>query len=270
MKVIFSRKGIDSAYGKGVSPIFPNGDMLSLPIPAKSIEKGIHNSRISYKGQSIQSYKKQLGVVTESNYSHCNPYINRHMKVEGECWCPSFGTHGAAASHLLNEGVAVGDLFLFFGTFQKVIKDAARQWSYDSDFGSVHVMFGFLFAKDILHLAKQEHKDLAIDQGLIKHPHIQNDYPINNLLFMSNTYDSGSFRFHQDLILSNDSKMKSEWRVPLFFADSQISRNKNPKRFRKNRDHLLWRTVSIGQEFVCQKNDKLSRWAKQLIKKHRI
>jgi hypothetical protein len=33
MKVILSRKGFDSTYGGYPSPILPNGEMLSLPIP---------------------------------------------------------------------------------------------------------------------------------------------------------------------------------------------------------------------------------------------
>jgi hypothetical protein len=33
MKIILSRKGFDSAYGGYPSPIFPSGEMISLPIP---------------------------------------------------------------------------------------------------------------------------------------------------------------------------------------------------------------------------------------------
>ena len=36
MKLILSRKGFDSSYGKVPSPIFPDDRMLSLPIPDKS------------------------------------------------------------------------------------------------------------------------------------------------------------------------------------------------------------------------------------------
>ena len=33
MKIILSRKGFDSEYGGYPSPILPNGQMISLPIP---------------------------------------------------------------------------------------------------------------------------------------------------------------------------------------------------------------------------------------------
>ena len=36
MKVILSRKGFDSTYGEQASPIFPDGTMLSLPIPMEN------------------------------------------------------------------------------------------------------------------------------------------------------------------------------------------------------------------------------------------
>lgn len=35
MEVILSRKGFDSAYGGYPSPILPNGQMISLPIPSE-------------------------------------------------------------------------------------------------------------------------------------------------------------------------------------------------------------------------------------------
>jgi len=33
MKIIFSKKGFDTSFGKKPSPIFPDGSMISLPIP---------------------------------------------------------------------------------------------------------------------------------------------------------------------------------------------------------------------------------------------
>lgn len=33
MKIILSRKGFDAGYGGCASPIFPDGSMISLPIP---------------------------------------------------------------------------------------------------------------------------------------------------------------------------------------------------------------------------------------------
>ena len=37
MRLIFSRKGFDSQYGEVPSPILPNGQMISLPIPSSTV-----------------------------------------------------------------------------------------------------------------------------------------------------------------------------------------------------------------------------------------
>jgi len=40
MKIILSRKGFDSSFGGSPSPIFPNGSLISLPIPAHNYVSG--------------------------------------------------------------------------------------------------------------------------------------------------------------------------------------------------------------------------------------
>ena len=52
MKVILSRKGMDSESGRVASPILPDGTLLSLPIP---IEKARKNTKIySIKDKTIE------------------------------------------------------------------------------------------------------------------------------------------------------------------------------------------------------------------------
>ena len=51
MKIILSRKGFDSEYGKQPSPIFPNGTMLSLPIYAEPPDE----STVTYNDLSYSS-----------------------------------------------------------------------------------------------------------------------------------------------------------------------------------------------------------------------
>ena len=50
MKVILSRKGMDSTSGGMASPILPDGTLLSLPIPDKTARTTY--KKLSYKGQS--------------------------------------------------------------------------------------------------------------------------------------------------------------------------------------------------------------------------
>jgi len=51
MKIILSRKGSDSQYGKQPSPILPDGTLLSLPIPA--INEKVRFNDLSYKNKSF-------------------------------------------------------------------------------------------------------------------------------------------------------------------------------------------------------------------------
>lgn len=49
MKVVLSRKGVDSQYGKLASPILPDGTLLSLPIPS---DDELTYSEIKWNGSS--------------------------------------------------------------------------------------------------------------------------------------------------------------------------------------------------------------------------
>ena len=241
--------------------------MLSIPIPVKGKEEGIHYSKMRFKGQSFRSYMKQLNLRLDQSTCHCDPYINANVFVKGKSWIPSFGNHGAAASHLINEKVTIGDLFLFFGTFQKV-RRVDSKWSFDKKSESMHVLFGFMLVEQILKMNEEQDKKVAAKLGLQDHPHFVNEYPINNILFIGDKERSGIFNFNDDLILSHNGKAKSIWKVPSFFDECEISRNRNKSRFTKRKDFVLWKTVSIGQEFVCQANQQLTTWANQLIKSH--
>ena len=50
MKLVLSRKGMDSAAGGMASPILPDGTLLSLPIPDN--DSGLKYSDVAYDGKS--------------------------------------------------------------------------------------------------------------------------------------------------------------------------------------------------------------------------
>ena len=58
MKVILSRKGFDSGYGKTASPILPDGTLLSLPIPSKA--ETVKFTDLHYEGLSYYDIIKSL------------------------------------------------------------------------------------------------------------------------------------------------------------------------------------------------------------------
>lgn len=56
MKIILSRKGFDSKYGGGSSPILPGGEMLSMPIPASGNETGNQLKDLHFAGKAYSEY----------------------------------------------------------------------------------------------------------------------------------------------------------------------------------------------------------------------
>jgi len=69
MKIVFSRKGFDSAAGGVASPILPNGTMLSLPVPRGS---KITYSEMSINGESVGKIVEELtdGRISGSQRAH--------------------------------------------------------------------------------------------------------------------------------------------------------------------------------------------------------
>ena len=106
MKIVFSRKGFDSAAGGAPSPII-RGRPTSIPIPARD------RSETTYRDLGLGAIVEQItrGRVTEATLCHADPMFER-------CRC-AFGQTGAAQTHLANNGVGVGDVFLFFGLFSE-------------------------------------------------------------------------------------------------------------------------------------------------------
>lgn len=124
MKVILSRKGFDSANGGIVSPVFPDGKMLSFPIPSKDTKKdSIRYSDLCFEGIELDELLKDLGydVKEKTEYCHLDPDLDKsRRKDDVEGWIPAFGQRNQSAGYLRNHNVEVGDLFLFFGNFRHI------------------------------------------------------------------------------------------------------------------------------------------------------
>jgi len=134
MKVIFSRKGFDSEYGGYPSPILPNGQMISLPIP--NPEDDIRYSDVKageltcydlMKGLNprIKSGNKRLDI-DEDIRCHLDPDICKKAISREPNWKPLFGQVDAAQGHLRKQDVSEDDLFLFFGWFRKTRYDDGK------------------------------------------------------------------------------------------------------------------------------------------------
>lgn len=144
MRIILSRKSVDSAAGGLASPIL-NGAPVPLPIPTKG------PSQISYgdlmaRGISLGKLVEDLtnGHVSRDQRVHFDPDLRRSSYRRKPGWRPIFGQgQRAAKGHLHKYGVSVGDLFLFFGRFRRAEFRDGR-YRYEPDALPVHLIYGWL------------------------------------------------------------------------------------------------------------------------------
>ena len=107
IKIIFSRKGLDSTAG-GIPSIKIGKNLQSLPIPYKK------NTLTTYNHLNLGKEVKQLSKnkIRPTDTCHNDPNL-----LTGQ-----FGQAGAAQTHLENNKVGIGDLFLFWGWFRETVK----------------------------------------------------------------------------------------------------------------------------------------------------
>lgn len=262
MKIIFSRKGIDDAYGKGSSPIMPDASLLSIPIPAKKGEHGVSYSSLYYNSVRYSTILSQLGIRVGARLCHLDPDLRYDLLPRSSAWLPCFGQHGAAASHLKNQGIASGDLFLFFGTFRETFFDH-KKLSFKNDSPKRHIIFGYLKINDVLDLSNYDDRQTAMSVGYNNHPHMRNDYSKHNILYTAAS--AGTFKYDDSLVLSQIGSSKSNWNLPKYFSEVSISRHQNRDRYQVQKDRVILKTVSIGQDFVVSESKEVQEWALHLI-----
>ncbi len=261
MKVILSRKGMDSTAGGMDSPILPDGTLLSLPIPAET------NGATPYRDLSFGDLNYQdliCGLKPSFPFASCHldPDIYTEVARRPSNWVAAFGQSGAAASHLDKQSVSPGDLFLFFGRFRKAVwKNGMLK--YERNTPAKHIVFGYLKVGKVL-----------TDQSEIKrtcpwHPHAEGERK-NNRLYLAERY--GTFHLHEELVLTGPGQQNiSQWSLPAFFSDPCISISYHEKRTRplvNGKAELC--SAGRGQEFVisartAQAQRNLCAWAESIL-----
>lgn len=280
MKIILSRKGFDSRIGGVASPIFPSGELHTLPIP-ESIP-GPHSKRykeIQAGGLSLGSivYDLTAGRIQPERFAHLDPDLNPLSIPRPAHWRPVFGQIGAAEKHLQNQGVKEGDVFVFYGWFRKVER-VSGTYRYVKHAPDLHVIFGWLQVGQRLSVdALSEIPAWAQD-----HPHCKAlKYHPTDSLYISTNYlhvpgaeahrpGAGVFpRFAPALRLTATGQSRSIWRLPPWFypRSSCLSYHSDKSRWTRDADTVLLRTVGRGQEFVldCQEYPEALEWLYQLL-----
>ena len=301
MKLILSRKGCDSGTGKLPSPIFPNGQLCSLPIP--ELESPIRYADVALDGgvsgrgfgpgadgagDNLGDLVAQLsrGKIVGDSGAHLDPDLSAHSRARLPGWRPLFGQAGAAAGHLRKQSVGVGDLFLFYGWF--------RQTAFTGDglvFGrdapDLHLLFGWLQVGEIYDLSAGPSAHIDLPDWAQDHPHCTQKFRTNNALFSASELleipslrrrlpGGGLFRkFSQELQLTEPGALRGQWLLPRWFWPYEKSGNGRPPltyhgdraRWALGDDGVRLRTVGRGQEFVldCDFYAESAAWLARLF-----
>lgn len=221
MKIVFSRKGFDSGAGGFPSPII-DGRPVSLPIPTQ--RRSVTTYGDLGLGDIVEHVTK--GRLTQASLCHHDP-----MFEDGRC---ALGQTGAAQAHLQRNGVAIGDVFLFFGLFANA--DGRERH---------HRIFGYLEVQSVHALGTEPD---ASDQpsGFSKrHPHTIGEWNANNTLYVGR--GCAATTTLSRLRLSIPGEQISQWRVPNWLRGMGLTYHGRPDRWRGDGRLTV---VGRGQEFV--------------------
>ncbi len=278
MKVILSRKGFDSQYGKIDSPIMPDGTMLSLPIPQN--KDSIRFDELYYKDKSYFDLIKELEPnwkYPDNQAAHLDPDIRKEAyNNRSKDWRPIFGQSAAAQGHLKKQGVEIGDIFLFFGSFEET-EYTNQKLKYTKNAAypkGRHVIFGYLQIGDIRELNTDADYD-ALPVFSKYHSHanknfIENDGKVrsNNCIYIASEKLSlkttlpgaSTLNYNEKRVLTKKGRNKSMWDLPSFLKELKITYHKNESFIND-----YFQSAAKGQEFVIQEDERLIEWVKKII-----
>ena len=283
-KVILSRKGFDHEAGGYPSPVLPDGSLISLPIPG---EAGKHNL-LRYSDLYFEKNGKLADLMESleirgfrSKPVHLDPDLRiTSLPARLDGWTPLFGQTGAAEGHLNNNGVGIGDLFLFFGWFRKTkVENGKISFDVINDPVGKHLIFGYLEVGRILHGGD------AVEKWMEYHPHayfIRNPNRWKNAIYVAseklsfcpNLKGAGNFfyneRSYNRLTLTRSrTRNISEWNLaPEIFSDAEITYHRVKEK--------TWKKDSLGCYFqsakthwqeavITDQTGKVQKWATELI-----
>ena len=222
MRIIFSRKGFDSAAGGGASPII-KGRPVSLPIPSG----GWSQTTYGDLGLGEAAEKASRGRVKPGDYCHHDPMF----REDGTCL---FGQCSAAQTHLANQGVGKGDVFLFFGLFR------------DEETGEPHHrIFGYQVIGEIVDLGSCQDATRARLVAL-GHPHALGMHAKNDVIYRGEGRTAR--RASDTLRLTVPGGPPSLWQRPAWLRPGGLTYHDRADRWLRGK---RLRSVARGQEFVA-------------------
>ena len=255
MRVIFSRKGFDSSAGGCPSPIV-GSTPISLPIPTRMPSTDRYADLLGEVAALVSGLTK--GRINGTDYCHLDPDIDASQKRRMRGWRGALGQVSAAASHLRNQCVAPGDLFLFWGLFQAVNRLTA--WKFQGP--KEHRIFGWLQVDAVRTIGLTPEPILDEFPWLKGHPHLESGWDATNTVYIARDHlridgvsqscrGWGLFKSGHRLT-SSDSDYPSHWDVPDWLNPTRggVGMSYNPDS-RWSKAGTL-KAAARGQEFVAE------------------
>lgn len=246
MKIIFSRKGLDSGAGGAPSP-FLDGYPFSLPAPIANAN-GDYCSGITYDDLGLGEHIERQTRNRILRFCWCHP---DPAFANGQC---AFGQTGNAQKHLSNRGVGEGDVFLFFGLFENPNTSKREHW-----------LFGYLRIQQVVCLGSDPCERCSPSWLPHRHPNTIGPWHSNNTLYLGEgrATRNGSPR----LRLTAPGGMTSRWAVPAWLhSHRQLSYHGDNEDVWLPNDIL--QTAKRGQEFVCdiaEAGPQPETWVEEII-----
>jgi hypothetical protein len=278
LRLIFSRKGFDSTYGGGVSPILPDGTLVSIPIPESG--SGIRYANLRSPRGTLLELLLELGVnrykenktwrvLDKRSEAHLDPDLYPDVAERHPSWRPVFGQCDTAQGVLRNRNVSKGDLFIFYGSYRHA-EEAHGRLIYRGK--AFHAIFGYMSVGEIIAVNSS-----TTIPWCAKHPHLVNRNRRENTLYIAadslslnglSLPGSGTLPFAQSRVLSRSPERLSLWQLPRFFhpkVSGNSMSNHLPKDWTLTDEAAYLQTKSPGQEYVVIATEPMLEWITDIL-----
>jgi Nucleotide modification associated domain 3 len=286
-RIILSRKGWDSTWGKKPSPIV-DGKLISLPIPehldSECCYTRSYPEHIKFRDLGASEVDDFVGEFRD-RCVHLDPDIRPHLRKAGASRDGFFfGQGGSAQRHLNNQDVCKGDLFLFFGWFKGLSAKTTKPEIRDQ-----HAIWGWLEIGEKYDVLSQS--DAKRLHFASHHPHVthwmdeKGNPKTNNTLYSApdrlsmcpKFKGAGIFDHSQSTELTRKGESRSRWEMPSFVKKAGMTYHTKriPKNLAIKDGKIHFESAPIGQEFVTPGSQRpfetaekleVGEWLKDLFK----
>lgn len=272
MKVILSRKGFEPTHGGIPSPIMPDGTLLLLPKPKENGMICYHD--LFFQGNSYYDIAVSLENNLQSTLVHarCDSgcYILPSSHTPPLEWLPAYVHTGPLESHLSNQHICVGDIFLFYGWFRQTEYDEQHKLRFVPDAKEQNIIFSYFQIGAII-------KDIAFFRQQIKRPLLtfldnRDVYPntiylpTKKLSYNNQQPGCATLSYSPKLVLTKPGYHYNQWQLPDFLCAPDVTityHNNRNNGFLTGKDYF--KASPISEEFVIHGTYDLKNWVHSLI-----